>query len=116
MANPFVTLDVDEALQRLNGNRQLLFRLVSRFLELNRNVEESARKALNSGSREEVVIFFHSIKGGAANLSAKKIANKASELEMIAKEGDIEAINEELQAFIALFSELQAVFDEICNS
>lgn len=116
MANHDVTLDVEEALQRLNGNRQLLVRLVSRFLELNHNVEECARKAINSGRREEIVIFFHSLKGGAANLSAKNIASKASELEMIAKEGNIDVIKEELQSFLALFSELQTAFDEFKDS
>jgi HPt (histidine-containing phosphotransfer) domain-containing protein len=113
MATQSVTLDVNEALLRLNGNRPLFMRLLSRFLELNRNVEENARKAMASGNREEIMIFFHSLKGGAGNLSAKKIANKASELEMIAKEGDIEIIKEELQAFLSLFPELQAAFDDL---
>ena len=116
MANQSVTLDVDEALQRLNGNRQLFVRLVSRFLELNRNVEEDVRKALDSKDSKEIFIFFHSLKGGASNLSAKRIANKSAELELLAKAGDIEGIKEELPGFLALFTELRIASEDLSAS
>lgn len=116
MGSQSVTLDVQEALLRLNGNRQILARLLSRFMELNRNVEDAARKALDSGNRDDIVLFLHSLKGGAANLSAKRFAEQTAHMEALAKAGGIEAVKEELPAFLDRFRELEAAVEDYCKS
>jgi HPt (histidine-containing phosphotransfer) domain-containing protein len=110
------TLDVGEALQRFSGNRQILVRLLLRFLELNAAVEQKAREVLDTGKSEEVAMFFHAIKGGAANLSAKRLAEKCAQLETLAKAGDVEGVKSEFQNFINLFEELRISVEEVRNS
>ena len=108
MAEQFVTLDVDEALQRFSGNRQIFSRLLLRFLELNADVAGRAEDVVGRGQRDEIAIFFHSIKGGAANLSAKRLAAKSGALENLANKGEIDAVKAELPGFTDLFAQLRA--------
>ena len=116
MAEQFVTLDVDEALQRFSGNRQIFSRLLLRFLELNADVAGRAEDVVGRGQRDEIVIFFHSIKGGAANLSAKRLAAKSADLEHSAIKGDIDAVRAELPGFTDLFAQLRAAAADIGKS
>lgn len=108
MAEQFVTLDVDEALQRFSGNRQIFSRLLLRFLELNADVAGRAEDVVGRGQRDEIAIFFHSIKGGAANLSAKRLAAKSGVLENLANKGELDAVKAELSGFTDLFAQLRA--------
>jgi hypothetical protein len=45
-----VTLDVEEALQRFSGNRQIFLRLLDRFLELNSRIGEKAQQVVEGGT------------------------------------------------------------------
>lgn len=112
MSHQTVTLDVDEAVQRFNGNRQIFARLLLRFLELNSSVDVKLEQALACGDRDEIAMFFHSLKGGSANLSAKRLAEKCSGLEKLAKAGDIDAVKAELPSFLELFGELKAAVED----
>ena len=116
MAEQFVTLDVDEALQRFSGNRQIFSRLLLRFLELNSDVTGRAEDVVGRGKSDEIAIFFHSIKGGAANLSAKRLAAKSGDLESFANKGDIDAVRAELPGFTDLFAQLRAAAADIGKS
>ncbi len=116
MAEQFVTLDVDEALQRFSGNRQIFIRLLLRFLELNADVVGRAEDVVGRGQRDEIVLFFHSIKGGAANLSAKRLAAKSGDLESFANKGDLDAVRAELPVFTDLFAQLRAAAADIGQS
>ena len=113
MEHQFVTLDIHEALQRFSGNRQIFVRLLKRFLELNIGIEDKAQQVLERRNVEDAAIFFHSIKGGAGNLSAKKLYHKASLLENLSRSGDFEAIKTELPAFFDLFAQLKAAVDDV---
>ncbi len=113
MAEQFVTLDVDEALQRFSGNRQIFNRLLLRFLELNADVAGRAEHVVGCGKSDEIAIFFHSIKGGAANLSAKRLAAKSADLEHFANKGDIDAVRAELPGFTDLFAQLRTAASEL---
>lgn len=113
MSHQTVTLDVDEAVQRFNGNRQIFTRLLLRFLELNSSVDAKLEQALARGDRDELAMFFHSLKGGSANLSAKRLAEKCSDLEKLAKAGDIDTVKAELPSFLELFGELKAAVEDL---
>ena len=116
MTFQIVTLDVVEALQRFSGNRQIMVRLLLRFLELNATVEQKVHEVLDTGKSDEIAMFFHSIKGGAANLSAKKLAEKCARLEAFAKAGDVDAVTSEVPDFLDLFAELKGAVEDIRNS
>lgn len=116
MDNQLVTLDVGEALQRFGGNRQIFVKLLDRFLELNSRIEERTLQVVEEGDFGNMAIFFHSIKGGAGNLSAKELYRKAAALEQMAREGDAEAIRSELPSFLDLFTRLKSAADDIRDS
>ncbi len=116
MTVQIVTLDVGEALQRFSGNRQTLVRLLLRFLELNASVEQKVHEVLSTCKSDEIALFFHSIKGGAANLSAKKLAEKCARLEALAKAGDVDAVKSGVRDFLELFAELKAAVENLHNS
>ena len=115
MSDQVVTLDVDEALERFGGNRQVFFRLLLRFLELNADVGRKAKDAVASADCEQIALFFHSIKGGAANLSAKRLAEKCAVLEKLAKAGDIDAVKRESGDFSSFFDELKAEVERVSS-
>ena len=108
-----VTLDVEEALQRFSGNRQIFLRFLDRFLELNSRIEEKTRQVVDEGDFGNMAIFFHSIKGGAGNLSARELYLKAAALEQLSREGDAESVRKEMPAFLGLFERLRTAVGEL---
>ena len=77
-------IDVDDALKRIGGNRDLYKRLLQRFLEGKQLEELDA--ALEKGDADEASRAAHTIKGVAANLSLVKLRTISTDLEMIIKE------------------------------
>lgn len=110
------TLDVEETLQRFSGNRQIFLRLLDRFLELNSRIGEKAQQVVDEGDFGNMAIFFHSIKGGAGNLSARELYLKAAALEELSREGDVESVRREVPSFLNLFDRLRTAVDEFRTS
>jgi len=78
-------IDIDDALQRIGGNMDLYIRLLTKFTDSD-NITP-LEEALNTGEIEEATQKAHTIKGTASNLSLKKIAEVALELEQKLKSG-----------------------------
>jgi len=110
------TLDIEEALQRFNGNMTIFSKLLKRFIEINFNIEEKTTQLVNSGNPEETFIFFHSIKGGAGNLSAKNLYKKSTLLEDFARNGDFESIKKELPSFYDIYDQLKIAVADLEKS
>jgi HPt (histidine-containing phosphotransfer) domain-containing protein len=96
-------LDIDEALQRFNGNNVMYVKLLKRFIEINSKLKENIENVVNSGNVEDMFMLFHSLKGGFANLSAKQLYNKSVKLEYLAKNNDLESIKNELESLYCLY-------------
>ncbi|WP_050762025.1 Hpt domain-containing protein [Desulfomicrobium baculatum] len=109
-------LDVEEALQRFNGNQAIFSKLLKRFIEINSNIEEKTTQLVNSGNSEEIFIFFHSLKGGAGNLSAKNLYKKSTVLEDFARNGDFESIKKELPSFYDVYDQLKIAVADLEKS
>lgn len=107
------TLDVEEALRRFNGNMAMFSKLLKRFVEINSNIEEKTAQVVNSGNFEDIFIFFHSIKGGFGNLSAKNLYEKTIVLESFARNKDLESIKNELPSFYDLYDQLKIAVAEL---
>ena len=116
MSDQAVTLDVEEALARFGGNRQVFVRLLQRFLELNADVARKAEEVVASTDCEQIAMFFHALKGGAANLSAKRLAEKCAVLEKLAKAGDLEGVGVQSRDFPLFFEELKVEVQRIGSS
>jgi two-component system, sensor histidine kinase and response regulator len=80
-------LNLNLALDEFNGDKGLLMKLISGFIDIVRGQIDIIRKAISDGDMEVVRSQAHSIKGGAANLTAMDLSEVALGLEKMAKTG-----------------------------
>ena len=96
--DPRIALDLEEALRKLEGDRELLGMALTAFLErapgqlleLFRAADEQ-----DSGTLESVA---RSLKGAAAELCAEPVRQAAERLEQLGTEGEFQALAESLDA------------------
>ncbi len=82
-------LDFAKGIEEFEGDEAFFMEVVEGFLENVRIQTKSIKQALSDGNSEIVKKEAHSIKGGAANLTAHKLSGIAAELENIGKSGDL---------------------------
>lgn len=82
-------IDEATALRRFSGNRTLLVEVVSDFVFQHRDDPRRIREAEKRRDFEEIKHISHTLKGSAATLSAKAIADAARDIESAAAEGGI---------------------------
>ena len=83
-------MNFEKALGEFEGNREILMELLWKLIEDVRGQIEKIHKAIPVGNMETVRREAHTIKGGAAMLTADDLSHVASELEQIAKAGSLE--------------------------
>jgi two-component system sensor histidine kinase/response regulator len=99
-------IDVPSALARVNGNAALLWRLVAEFRTRHADAASEMRRLLAQGRRADVQALAHTLKGAAATLSARQVADASGRIESAARHGgDIDA---ELEPFERAWAELAA--------
>ncbi len=100
-------IDLDAALQRLNGKQALLWRLLAEFRQRHLDAVTALRNDLERGATRAAAERAHAIKGAAATLGAVALAESAAALERaLADDGDPEAALASMQAAI---DQLQAL-------
>jgi HPt (histidine-containing phosphotransfer) domain-containing protein len=99
--------DLKMAVQRLEGNSELLARLLTGFAEEQSETLAQLDALMQAGEGEQVAILLHTLKGVAATLGAVALAEAAQQLEQEVKEGD------ELGAMPAFAEALNAALDAI---
>ena len=82
-------LDFESCVNMLGGNRAMLLGLLSEFSGHLEIQVEAIAIALTEANADVVCKVAHSIKGGAAVLSAHSLMNAAAVLEEIGKSGDL---------------------------
>lgn len=83
-------LDFDTAVKEFDGDKELLVEVLNGFLE-NVGIQISTlHQALTDRKAEIVMREAHSIKGGAANLTANKLSNAALKLEEVGRSNSLE--------------------------
>lgn len=97
----------EEALERLNGDREFLNELLSDFIQMADEEMENLRNALRGNDTSAAVVSSHGMKGAAANLSAKAFAEEARRIEMLCRESRLEDAQENLQGLQARLEELR---------
>ncbi|WP_039849976.1 MULTISPECIES: response regulator [Grimontia] len=104
-----LVLDANEGITRIGGNVDAYWKVITAFTETKLAVIDKVREQLANEERDEVEMFAHSLKGAAANVSAKGLAVLAgnledqagSELKMEASLMDkIEQCLQEIQSYI----------------
>ena len=84
-------MNFEMVLNDFDGDRELLVEAMDLFLESVRSQIKVLRRAVSDGDAKLVRREAHSIKGGAANLTANELSRIAFELEKIGKSGTLEA-------------------------
>lgn len=95
-----------EALSRVKGNQGLLVKLFSTFYETHMNIDTDITQQVLDSDIPKLKVLFHTIKGSAANISAKHISQLAAELEQYAKEDNLLAIKDRVDDFRLALNEL----------
>jgi signal transduction histidine kinase/ligand-binding sensor domain-containing protein/DNA-binding response OmpR family regulator len=81
--------DRDGALTRVEGDFDLLCRLISLFLDSCPRVVAQMRQALDSGSAQALERAAHTLKGAAASIGAGALFEAAAQLEKTARTGEL---------------------------
>jgi HPt (histidine-containing phosphotransfer) domain-containing protein len=81
--------DVPDVLNRVEDDRELLAELVTLFLEDYPRQLDKIDEALSQHKAHLVERLAHSLKSALANLSAKRAADAARQLETMARAGDL---------------------------
>jgi two-component system sensor histidine kinase/response regulator len=76
-------LDVQEGLSRTRGKQDFYLNLLKQFAADFRSFAEQLTQCLREGKHEDAQRLAHSLKGVAASLGARRVADAASELERI---------------------------------
>jgi two-component system, sensor histidine kinase and response regulator len=93
--------DLPAALARANGKPKLLRRMLLSFRDQFKSAASDLRKEIAEGKTEEAGRLAHSLKGVAATLEAKDLAEAAASIEHAIREG----ITQGLEALIARMQE-----------
>lgn len=100
-------MDFERALKEFMGKRELLMKTLTHFLESGKLQIETIQKALADGNAETVKQEAHKIKGGAANLTANRLARLAHSLESAASGDKLEEASATMKQFIMEFNALE---------
>lgn len=87
---PLEIIDIDKALQILDGNHGLYRRLLAAFADTHKSFILDLKEALSKNDDEEARLLTHTLKGTAANICAKRLETSAFELEKAIERKDPE--------------------------
>ena len=96
---PVAPIDLENCLRMFNGDRDVVLELIGDFLKLLDEQKKNIVKALDASDPEDLRKEAHSIKGGAAVLTAGPLMEMAAALEEIGRSGDLAGGEE---AFLSL--------------
>lgn len=94
-----VHIDIDTALERLGGRRELFDKLVATFLDDTPPKLDALRAAVKSGDMDEVLRLSHGIKNSAGMIQAVGMADKAQDVELCVREERFDDVPGLHQAF-----------------
>lgn len=98
--------DLDEALARVEGDKELLIEMINLFLEDSLDLMVDIRTAIEQGDAEKLRRAAHTLKGAVSALSASKAASLALRLETLGREKELDKAE---GAYIELDREMNAL-------
>lgn len=109
-------IDWPQALEEFLGKQDLLLQVITSFVATVKEQIEKIEAAIKGNDAETVRKEAHSIKGGAANLTAQKLSEVAFELEEIGKSGILDQSEPVLAKVVDELDELMAYIknEEYC--
>ena len=108
-----IPIEFETAVDRFCGDRELLENMLEEFLDYVPKQLRTLDKAIKKGDAETVDREAHSLKGLAAQLSVKGLADLSLNLELLGQKGNLDEANDELDK---LKTEFQHLKEYINNS
>ncbi|MEO5333119.1 MAG: PAS domain S-box protein [Magnetococcus sp. YQC-5] len=103
-------IDVQEALERLDGDRELLTEVLVNFARNYASTGDQLASMLATGDMERFRSMVHGFKGVSANVAANQLSSLAARIEEMAKQLDVDGC---LKAVETLKNEMHALKREI---
>ncbi len=100
-------MNYEKVLEEFERDEELLVSVLDAFFAKVKEQFEVLDKAVSNGETETVKREAHSIKGGAANLTADKLSTIASELERVGESGEMEGAHVILETLKSEFYRLE---------
>ncbi len=117
-ANPEVVssgMDMAAALERVEGDRDLLDEIARLFAEECPSTMEAIRQALDARDARAVEMIAHRLKGSALSLGAPKVSQAASELEQHVRTGGLEGAPQLIESLTREVGLLLPVLESFCR-
>lgn len=83
-----LTINTDEALDRLDGDREIYVELIGAFLQDSQNDMDHLNNAVSTHDCDKTAYHAHKIKGAALTLGAELLSNRAEILEQASRKGE----------------------------
>ncbi len=83
-----LTVNVDEALSRLDGDHEIYNELITAFLQDSGSDLNNLREAVSAMNPEKTAYYAHKIKGAALTLGAERLSHRAEILEQAARKSE----------------------------
>ncbi|MCP4673205.1 MAG: Hpt domain-containing protein [Desulfobacula sp.] len=94
------------------GKKEILNKVINVFLENARDQIKTLRQAIIDSDPDVVKKEAHTIKGGAANITANELSKIAFELENIGKSGELKGAADVMDRFEKEFSSLEVYLED----
>jgi len=78
-------INLPAALERLRGNKTLLFELIPEFTREHAGLMETLRSLIRHGERKKLLALLHQLKGNAGNIGATALAEALADQESLVK-------------------------------
>ena len=95
------------ALERVEGNHELLADMVGLFVGEYPSIAEALQSGLASNDLDQVAAAAHQLKGNLATFAATRGSAAAAELEAMARSGDQAGAEEAWETFLEVFMHLE---------
>ncbi|MES9911142.1 MAG: response regulator [Candidatus Sedimenticola sp. 4PFRAG1] len=110
---PVPGLDMDDGLRRVGGNSKLYRKLLLKFSQAQAQFTTELESALNARDMESARRIAHTLKGVAGNIGAHDLYRSATELEVLIKHNDKEAISPQIDVVDGQLSDLLAGLSQL---
>ena len=106
--DPKKLLELESALKRLGGDKELFKEFVEIFFEDSPELIKGIEDGLNVSDARAVEKSAHALKGLASNFGAKDFVDVSSEIEKAGREGSLAELPKD-------FKKLQRLYEKLCG-
>jgi len=86
---PIYGVNIEEGLQRMDGNKNLFYKILTKFSEKYKHFKEDVMRLLDKNERNELELYIHTAKGLAGSIGAKELFNNLQTFEKTVKQNKI---------------------------